>query len=113
MGSGIRHRHESLKIYQLKKIRQTIDIAKKNRFYRETLKNISAVDIKSFDDIKKLPFTTYIDLENNPKDFICTPLEQISRIVTLKTSGTMGNPKRIAFTEKDLETTVNFFKFGM
>jgi len=105
--------HESLKIYQLKKIRQTIDIAKKNRFYRETLKNISAVDIKSFDDIKKLPFTTYIDLENNPKDFICTPLEQISRIVTLKTSGTMGNPKRIAFTEKDLETTVNFFKFGM
>lgn len=104
---------ETMKSYQLKKIKETIDKAKNSRFYGETLKDIETKNIKDFNDFEKVPFTTSKDIINNPQSFICVPLGQISRIVTLKTSGTMGSPKRIFFTEKDLETTAEFFRYGM
>jgi phenylacetate-coenzyme A ligase PaaK-like adenylate-forming protein len=44
---------------------------------------------------------------------ICVPQRDISRIVTLDTSGTTGNPKRVFFTEEDQELTVDFFHHGM
>lgn len=104
---------ETLELYQLNKIRHTINIAKNSKYYKEALKDIYAEDIKGMGDIRKIPFTTSKDLIKNPYNFICVPLSNISRIVTLKSSGTMENPKRIFFTEEDIEATIEFFKYGM
>lgn len=104
---------EVLKSYQLNEIRKTIDNAKNSKFYGEALKNIQSQDIKNFDDFKRIPFTTPKDLSDNPKRFLCTTLDQISRIVTINTSGTTGASKRVFFTENDLKETIEFFRYGM
>lgn len=104
---------EVLKSYQLNKIRRTIDAAKNSKFYGEALKDIQSKDIKNFNDFKKIPFTIPKDLSDNPKRFLCTSIDQISRIVTINTSGTTGVSKRIFFTENDLKATIEFFRHGM
>ena len=104
---------EGVKTYQLAEIRKTINNSKKGKFYGKILKNISSDYIKSFEDFRKVPFTTSEDLMKDPKSFLCTTLDQISRIVTMTSSGTTGNPKRIFFTDNDLKATSKFFKYGM
>jgi phenylacetate-coenzyme A ligase PaaK-like adenylate-forming protein len=44
---------------------------------------------------------------------LCVSQSQISRVVTLTTSGTTGNPKRLYFTPFDQELTIDFFRCGM
>ena len=44
---------------------------------------------------------------------LCTSLGEIERVVTLQTSGTTGEAKRLFFTAEDLELTVDFFQHGM
>ncbi|MHC6201961.1 DVU_1553 family AMP-dependent CoA ligase [Breznakiellaceae bacterium SP9] len=44
---------------------------------------------------------------------LCVPLGDVARIRTVQTSGTSGAPKRICFTEGDMERTVSFFSQGM
>ena len=103
---------EALREYQLLKLRETFDYVKKRgRFYRGYF---SAFDsIESFDAFQKLPFTTPADISRSPNDFLCVPPDEISRIVTLSTSGTTGNSKRIFFTSEDQELTIDFFHHGM
>lgn len=103
---------DSLRGYQLKKLREAVGYAKaRGRFYSEYLRGFD--DIVSFDDFKKLPFTTPDDIAQNPRDFLCVSLTDISRIVTLDTSGTTGRVKRVFFTEEDQELTIDFFRHGM
>jgi len=103
-----------LKTYQLKKIVETLSYAKKNSaFYQKQLEGIDPEQIKSWDDFNRLPFTTADDIKNQPFAFLCVPQSRIDRIVTLNTSGTSGNKKRIFFTEEDLQKTVDFFDYGM
>lgn len=62
-------------------------------------------DIKTFDDIKKVPFTTKDDLrisqEENPPfgDVLCVPREEGVRV--FQTSGTTGKPVKVLFTFRD------------
>lgn len=58
-------------------------------------------------------FTSPQDLQKDPFSFLCVNPKEVSRITTLPTSGTGGNPKRIFFTERDLELTVEYFSVGM
>lgn len=44
---------------------------------------------------------------------VCVRASEVSRIVTLQTSGTTGRPKRIYFTAEDQELTVDYFANGM
>lgn len=113
--TGIKEKsRESLENYQLNKIREVIDYGKKySKFYKEHLKDISGNDIKSLKDFEKIPFTLPIHIKENSNKFLCVPQKDIARIVTLRTSGTSGEEKRIYFTEKDLALTVEFFKYGM
>lgn len=104
---------QGLQEYQLIKIRKTIDKAKKSKFYCEKLKNVNSKDVKSFDDFEKLPFTTSEDISNNANSFLTVSPSQIERIVTLNSSGTTEKPKRIFFTANDLNSTVEFFRYGM
>ena len=102
---------EALENYQLEKLKETFDIAVKNSPYYAG--RFNGMEVKSLDDFRKLPFTTPEDVCEHGMEMLCVSQREISRIVTMETSGTTGKPKRIYFTEADQELTVDFFHHGM
>jgi phenylacetate-coenzyme A ligase PaaK-like adenylate-forming protein len=101
-----------LQAYQLRKLRETIEYARaRSRFYKEHLPR--PVRIGSLVDFTRLPFTSPADIAHAPNDFLCVSPREVDRIVTLSTSGTTGNPKRVFFSEEDQELTIDFFNHGM
>ena len=69
--------------------------------------------ISSLDELSQFPFTTPEDIRQNPLGFVCVSQDEIQRVVTLQSSGTTGEPKRIFFTADDQELTIDFFGVGM
>ena len=105
---------EALRSYQLGELIKTLTYAKeKSRFYQERLSDSDLTSITSLQDFEQIAFTTAEDIKRNNLDFICVCSSDIERIVTLNTSGTTGDEKRIFFTHEDLETTIDFFQHGM
>ncbi|WP_051280815.1 DVU_1553 family AMP-dependent CoA ligase [Anaerovorax odorimutans] len=104
---------ELIEEYQLKKLRETLLWAKKNsKFYKERLKD-SNIELLELKDMQKLPFVTSDNLREEGTNMLCVKQNDISRIVTLDTSGTTDKPKRVYYTEEDQELTVDFFNHGM
>ncbi|BAL01558.1 hypothetical protein OBV_43590 [Oscillibacter valericigenes Sjm18-20] len=102
---------EALEKYQLKKIMETVQFARTHsRFYKDQLADVS---VNSWRDVRALPFTFPNQIRRNPDGFLCIPQREIRRIVTLRSSGTEGEKKRIFFSQKDLDATVDFFEYGM
>ncbi|MFK5954364.1 MAG: AMP-binding protein [Desulfobacterium sp.] len=105
---GILHDH------QLSLLHKTLELAKNNSpFYECHLKDVHVQDIKSMADIAKLPCTFPRDVADAGLQMLCVSQSEIARVVTLQTSGTTGNPKRVYFTREDLELTADFFAHGM
>ena len=105
---------EALQAYQLGEIQKTLTYAKeKSRFYQRTLSDIDLHSINSLKDFESIPFTTPEDIKQSAHELVCVPSSDIERIVTLNTSGTTGNEKRLFFTHEDLEATIDFFQYGM
>jgi len=99
---------------QLPGLRETVRRASAgSRFYSARLGKLSEADLHSLEDLHRFPFTTARDLRRNPYSFLCASQGNISRVVTLGTSGTSGQPKRVFFTAEDLESTIDFFRQGM
>jgi len=69
--------------------------------------------ITCLDDLRQFPFTTANDIRRSPLQFVCVSQDEIQRVVTLQSSGTTGEPKRIFFTADDQELTIDFFGVGM
>jgi phenylacetate-coenzyme A ligase PaaK-like adenylate-forming protein len=69
--------------------------------------------ISSFEELRAKPFTFPADIAANPGDFLRVSRREVERVVTLRTSGTSGKPKRLFFSAEDLELTVDFFHHGM
>ena len=72
-------------------------------FYRKKFQEMGLEpgDIKSIDDITKLPFTNKLDLRDNyPFGLAAVPMSQIVRIHA--SSGTTGKPVVVLYTRKDL-----------
>ncbi|HOF58018.1 MAG TPA: AMP-binding protein [Syntrophorhabdaceae bacterium] len=104
----------ALEAYQLRKINETIDHARSNSpFYRRMLRNIPMEPFVALSDFAKIPFTTPSDIAGDPFGFLAVRQNAVSNIVTLRTSGSTGNAKRIFFTNDDLELTIDFFHRGM
>jgi len=105
---------EDIENYQFDKLLRTLWMAKENsKFYGELFNHIDFTTIKCLEDVEKIPFTQVEDLRRRGQDMLCTGQDQISRIVTLDTSGTTGHPKRVYYTEEDQELTIDFFHHGM
>ncbi|MGD0232286.1 MAG: DVU_1553 family AMP-dependent CoA ligase [Syntrophorhabdales bacterium] len=103
---------EAVRTYQLEKLAHTLDYARKmSPFYRRHLEGFD--HLTHLHDIGRLPFTSADDLRDDPQRFLCVPQGEITRVVTLGTSGTTGEPKRLFFTQDDLELTIDFFCVGM
>ena len=69
--------------------------------------------LSSMEVLKSIPPITPQDLALNGKKMLCCSPQQVRRMVTMRTSGTTAPPKRVAFTDRDLEWTVDFFCWGM
>ena len=90
---------------QLKRLKNTLESVQNVEFYRNQLKSagIKPGDIRTLDDVCKLPFTRKQDLRDGyPFGFFAVPLRRVVRIHT--TSGTTGKPTVVGYTRKDLET---------
>ncbi len=129
--SGLLDRRE-LERWQLDRINGTLDLAaEKSHFYRTLFENVKLDSLKikpdrpkvkldtlnikldRLSDLERLPFTTPEDLRADPYRLLCVHPSEISRIVTLCTSGSTGVSKRVFFTEADLELCVDYFHHGM
>ena len=72
-------------------------------FYRDKMQQAGMIpdDIRSIDDIVRLPFTTKQDLRDNyPYGLFAVPMSQIVRIHA--SSGTTGRPTVVGYTHRDL-----------
>lgn len=104
---------EALRSYQLAKLNGTLALAQEaSPLYRRSLGSNKVV-LSSLEELADLPFTTPEQLAAAPLDFLCVPQDEVERIVTLKTSGTTGPPKRVFFSADDQELTRDFFHWGM
>ena len=73
-------------------------------FYRKRMDDmgVKPSDIKSIDDIVKLPFTYKQDLRDNyPFDLFAVPMKDIVRVHA--SSGTTGKPTTVGYTKKDID----------
>jgi phenylacetate-CoA ligase len=77
-------------------------------FYKKRFEenNLKPEDIKTLDDLRKIPFTTKQDLRDTyPFGIASVPLEKATRLHS--SSGTTGNPTVILHTQKDLDEWAN------
>lgn len=98
----------SLRGWQLANLRQTLAAANAGRFYRGGLPAVEALE-----DLRRVPFTCGQDLAREGAAMACAPQGEIARVVTIPTSGTTAQPKRIGFTAGDIELTVDYFAAGL
>lgn len=99
---------EQIEELQLKRLKATVQHCMDSAFYRKRFDDIglSPDDIKSLDDLRKIPFTTKQDLRDTyPFGIRSVPLEQCVRLHS--SSGTTGNPTVILHTQKDLDEWAN------
>ena len=96
---------EELEQLQLERLQAIINRAYRNvKFYNEQFKKlkITPEDIKSLDDLQKLPFTTKQDFRDNyPYGMFAVPLRDIVRIHS--SSGTTGKPTVVGYTKNDID----------
>jgi len=91
---------------QLRRLQQTLLSVAKNvpcyqNKFRET--GFVAEDLKTLEDLGKLPFTTKEDLRlNYPYGMFAVPMREVVRIHS--SSGTTGKPTVVGYTRQDIQT---------
>ncbi|MEM2985112.1 MAG: hypothetical protein QXL24_07810, partial [Candidatus Jordarchaeaceae archaeon] len=97
---------EEIERIQSKRLRSMVKYCNDNvRLYNERFKKagLNPEDIKSVENITKIPFTFKDDLrENYPFKMFAKPLEEIVRLHA--SSGTSGSPTVVGYTRNDIET---------
>ena len=90
---------------QLERLQQKVrEVYEKVPFYRRAFqeRGVSPGDIRSLDDLSKLPFTNKTDFRDNyPFGLLTVPLKDVVRIHG--SSGTTGKPTVVGYTRADVE----------
>ena len=89
---------------QLERLQATVQHCMNSPFYRKRFEEagLKPEDIKTLDDISRIPFTTKQDLRDTyPFGMASVPLRECTRLHS--SSGTTGTPTVILHTQKDLE----------
>jgi phenylacetate-CoA ligase len=98
--------------YQLFRFREQLRYVKKESpYYREKLKDVRPEDIRTLEDLEKIPFTYPSDLAEQPMTFMA-----VSRTKTAKefsTTGTTGKRKMIGYTTGDLIAKVDIISSAL
>ncbi len=99
---------EQISALQLERLQATVRHCMNSPFYKQRFEEIGLKpeDIKSLDDIRKIPFTTKADLRDTyPFGMASVPLRECTRLHS--SSGTTGTPTVILHTQKDLDEWAN------
>ncbi len=103
--AGERLSLDELRALQLERLQQTVRHAYANvPTYTRKLDEagVHPDDIRSLDDLQRLPFTTKEDLRQSyPFGMFAVPMAQVARIHA--SSGTTGRPTVVGYTKADLE----------
>ncbi|MFO7152300.1 MAG: phenylacetate--CoA ligase [Bacillota bacterium] len=95
---------EELKQLQLERLRNTLERAYYNvPYYRKVMQEVGfePEDLKSLEDLRRLPFTSKKDLRDNyPYGMFAVPLSEVVRIHS--SSGTTGKPTVVGYTRHDI-----------
>ncbi len=103
-----------LQALQQKRLKKTLQQVNNVEFYRTRFSEagIKTTDIRTLDDIEKLPFTKKQDLRDGyPFGFFAVPMREIVRIHT--TSGTTGKPTVVGYTRNDLDSWADLIARNM
>lgn len=95
---------QDIKIFQEGKLQELLAYLEANSpFYQRLFKenNIQISEIKTLEDLQKIPTTSKNDIQQNNNDFFCIPQNQIVDYST--TSGTLGDPVTFGLSDNDLE----------
>lgn len=96
---------DQLRFIQDERLKETVKhVYQEVPFYRHAFqeKGIEPGDIKTVDDLEKLPFTTKTDLRDNyPYGLFAVPLCDVVRLHA--SSGTTGKPTVVGYTQHDLD----------
>lgn len=96
---------EEMRALQLERLQQTVkNTYERVPFYKKKFDEIGLKpeDIKTLEDIRKIPFTVKNDLRDNyPFGLFGVPMSEIVRIHA--SSGTTGKPTTVGYTRKDLD----------
>ncbi len=100
---------DELETLQLQRLQQTLERVNnhvpcyQNKF---AALGLNVADVRSLDDLSKLPFTTKEDLRlNYPYGMFAVPMREVVRIHS--SSGTTGKPTVVGYTRNDLNTWTN------
>lgn len=97
---------EALEALQLYRLRKTAErVYSTVPFYKEVFDKagVHPDQIRSLEDLRRLPFTNKIDLRDNyPFGLFTLPLHEVVRIHA--SSGTTGKPTVVGYTRRDIET---------
>ncbi len=97
---------EALEAIQLRRLQTTVERVYANvPFYREKFKEagVTPSDVRSLDDIRRLPFTTKQDLRDRyPYGMFAVPMDHVVRIHA--SSGTTGQSTVVGYTARDIKT---------
>jgi len=96
---------EGLRKLQTKRLKETIKrVYTLTPFYKKRFDELGIIpkDIKSIEDITKLPFTKKQDLRDHyPFGLFTVPMSQVIRVHS--SSGTTGKPTVVGYTEHDMD----------
>ncbi|MEJ2092896.1 MAG: phenylacetate--CoA ligase [Syntrophobacterales bacterium] len=98
---------------QLTRLRDTLRRAATSPFYGERLAEVgvSAANLRSLEDIQKIPCTTKDDLRARGLDMLTVPLTELVRLHA--SSGTTGQATVIYYTRADLEAWADLLARSM
>lgn len=93
-----------IEVLQLARLKQTVAHCMNSPFYKKRFEqaHLKPEDIKTLDDLRRIPFTTKQDLRDTyPFGIASSPLRDCVRLHS--SSGTTGNPTVILHTQRDLD----------
>lgn len=95
---------QEIKMFQEQKLQELLAYLETHSpFYQKLFKenNINSTDIRTLEDLQKIPTTTKNDLQQYNHDFFCISQDKIVDYST--TSGTLGDPITFGLSDSDLE----------
>lgn len=107
MDAWIAGKTDDLALWQQQHLNETLRHAQHSPYYRETLQSWETRDFSA------LPTMTSETLIEQGMRLLSVHPNEISRIVTLFSSGSTGKRKRVFFTKEDLELTIDYFANGL
>ena len=88
---------------QLERLREVLTLARQTvPYYRQTLRDIDAQDIRSLGDWRKVPITDREEVRSSPGEFVSDALKA-SELHTVRTSGTTGGAMPVSWLKEAVQ----------